>query len=59
MGAVSEDESFLAVMTDDVLFVEEVALLGEEDDKECVDGVCDSEGVCCTPADDKKAEEVK
>jgi len=59
MGAVSEDESFLAVMTEDVLFVEEIALLEEDDDKECMDGVCESDGTCCTSEEAKKDEGVK
>lgn len=60
MGAVSEDESFLAVMTEDVLFVEETTLLAEEDGETCsTDANCEADGTCCVTDDADKTEEAK
>lgn len=61
MGAVSEDAAFLAVMTEDVVIVEE-ALLIEEEGETCStdDATCEAEGTCCAPGEgEEKKEETK
>ncbi len=63
MGAVSEDESFLAVMTEDVILVEEAVLIEDEDEDEdgktcSTDETCKTDGTCCaTEEGEEKTED--